>query len=161
MDDAHFEDFYRKTAGALWTYLFRLCGDAATADDLLQKAFLKLLRTNPNVPSDDDLRNWLFRVATNTAFDHFRRSKRDRMRLSDFRDDRVVPPRPDLDHDVARAFGELTQRERAMLWLAHVERAGHDEIGDALGVKSASVKVLLFRARKRLRALLSKRGLAP
>jgi RNA polymerase sigma-70 factor, ECF subfamily len=161
MDEARFEEFYRKTARALWSYLFRLSGDAATTDDLLQKAFLRLLRANPRVPSDDDLRNWLFRVATNVALDHFRKTKRDREQLSDAGAQRIEPPRSDLSHDVARTFAELTPRERALLWLAHVEKAEHEEIGEALGVKTASVKVLVFRARRRLRALLSKRGLAP
>ena len=48
-----------------------------------------------------------------------------------------------------------------MLWLSHVEVSSHEEIGEALGVKEKSVKVMLFRARKRLGALLSKKGLVP
>lgn len=62
---------------------------------------------------------------------------------------------------LTRVFAELTPRERALLWLAHVEESDHEEIGAALGVKTKSVKVLLFRARKRLSGLLSKRGFAP
>jgi len=164
MDEARFEDFYRATAGALWAYLCRFAGDAATADDLLQKSFLRLLRANPSLASDEDLRNWLFRVATNVALDHFRQTRRDRawLRREAVEEGITITPRPpDLSHDVARVFAELTPQERALLWLAHVEQAAHREIGDALGVKAKSVKVLLFRARTRLRALLTKRGLAP
>jgi len=40
----------------------------------------------------------------------------------------------DLRHDVKRIFGELNPRERALLWLAHVEESDHQEIGEALGV---------------------------
>ena len=60
-----------------------------------------------------------------------------------------------------RMFGELKPRERALLWLAHVEEADHDEIGEALGLKSKSVRVLLFRARKKLAEILKKHGMAP
>jgi RNA polymerase sigma-70 factor (ECF subfamily) len=169
MDEARFEDFYRRTAGALWAYLYRLAGDGATADDLLQKSFLRLLRADPRVASDEDLRNWLFRVSTNVALDHFRQTTRDRARLKEAVEERIPQTswghseaRPtDLSHDLADAFAQLTSRERVLLWLAHVEQAAHAEIGEALGVKTKSVKVLLFRARTRLRALLSKRGLAP
>lgn len=161
MDEARFEAFYRQTAGALWGYLYRLAGDAATADDLLQKAFMRMLRADPRLASDADLRNWLFRVATNVALDHFRQARRDRERLQEAVEEPRTPQPPDLGHDLAVAFAELTPRERALLWLAHVEEAAHTEIGEALGVKAKSVKVLLFRARTRLRALLSKRGLAP
>ena len=47
MDEAKFDAFYRKTAAGLWTYLHRLTGDPSAADDLLQKAFFRFLRTNP------------------------------------------------------------------------------------------------------------------
>ena len=162
MNEAQFEAFYRKTAGSLWSYIFRMTGDAATADDLLQKTFLGFLRANPTFESDEHARRYAFRAATNLALDHFRESKRDRLRL-----DTLIPrttsiaDRGELRLDVSRLFAELKPRERALLWLAHVEEAGHDEIGEALGVKSGSVRVLLFRARKRLGELLSKAGIGP
>jgi RNA polymerase sigma-70 factor (ECF subfamily) len=139
-----------------------MTGDAATADDLLQKTFLGFLRANPTFESDEHARRYAFRAATNLALDHFRESKRDRLRL-----DTLIPrttsiaDRGELRLDVSRLFAELKPRERALLWLAHVEEAGHDEIGEALGVKSGSVRVLLFRARKRLGELLSKAGIGP
>jgi RNA polymerase sigma-70 factor (ECF subfamily) len=162
MNEAQFEAFYRKTAGSLWSYIFRMTGDAATADDLLQKTFLGFLRANPTFESDEHARRYAFRAATNLALDHFREAKRDRIRL-----DALIPrttsivDRGDLRHDLSRLFGGLKPRERALLWLAHVEEAAHDEIGEALGIKSGSVRVLLFRARKRLADLLAKAGIGP
>jgi RNA polymerase sigma-70 factor, ECF subfamily len=162
MDEARFETFYRRNAGALWSYLYRLTGDSATADDLLQKAFFRFLRASPEVESEEHLRRWIFKTATNLAFDHFRETKRDRARAEESRDSVVSQEsREWLRHDMMKTFGELKPRERALLWLAHVEEANHQDIGDALGVKSNSVKVLLFRARKRLGELLTKKGLAP
>jgi RNA polymerase sigma-70 factor (ECF subfamily) len=161
MDEARFEIFYRRTAGGLWAYLHRLSGDAATADDLLQKAYFRILRANPAVADDDHLRRYLYRTATNLALDHFRETKRERGGSIA----REVPiARSDgteLSHDVQRVFAELKPRERALLWLAHVEGSDHDEIGTALGLKSKSVRVLLFRARKRLGELLQKKGIGP
>lgn len=163
MDEARFEMFYRRNAGGLWSYLYRLTGDASTADDLMQKAFFRMLRSKPEVATEEHLRRWLFRTATNLAFDHFRETKRDRrwaeQALAASR--QTLEPRDTLRHDMMKTFGELKPRERALLWLAHVEEADHEDIGDALGIKRASVKVLLFRARKRLGELLSKKGLAP
>jgi len=60
-----------------------------------------------------------------------------------------------------RVFSELKPQERALLWLAHVEGSSHEEIAESLGVKAKSVKVMLFRARKRLGEMLTKKGLAP
>jgi RNA polymerase sigma-70 factor, ECF subfamily len=163
MDEGRFESFYRRNAGALWSYLYRLTGDSSAADDLLQKAFFRFLRANPEVEGEEHLRRWIYRTATNLAFDHFRESKRDRARSGEAREEAAPPPesRDWLRHDMMKTFGELKPRERALLWLAHVEEAPHEDIGHALGVKSGSVKVLLFRARKRLAELLSQKGLAP
>lgn len=164
MDEGRFEVFYRRTAGSLWSYLFRLTGDEATADDLLQKAFFRFLRANPVLASDEHQRRWIFRTATNLALDHFRETKRERSRVDLDGVSEAGPsmePREVLRHDMMKTFAELKPRERALLWLAHVEEADHDDIGEALGVKTKSVKVLLFRARKKLGELLSKKGLGP
>ena len=45
-----------------------------------------------------------------------------------------------------------------MLWLAYVEGSAHDEIAQSLGVRTGSMKVLLFRARRKLRELVSAEG---
>jgi RNA polymerase sigma-70 factor (ECF subfamily) len=160
MDEARFEAFYRSTAGSLWSYLYRLTGDAAAADDLLQKAFFRFLRANPAVASEEHQRRWIFKTATNLALDHFRETRRERAR-SEVALPPPAEPREALRHDMMKVFGELKPRERALLWLAHVEEADHEDIGETLGVKPQSVKVLLFRARKRLGELLTRRGLAP
>ncbi|HEV8657095.1 MAG TPA: RNA polymerase sigma factor [Thermoanaerobaculia bacterium] len=162
MDEAKFEAFYRKTAGRIWSYIFRMTGNAATADDLLQKTFFRFLRSNPAIVSDDHLRHYIFKTATNLVFDHFRETKRHREAIVDepaITESRAG--RDELRHDMMRAFAELKPQERALLWLAHVEGSSHEEIADALDVKEKSVKVMLFRARKRLAAILTKRGLGP
>ena len=159
MDEARFEAFYRANAGSLWSYIYRLTGDPATADDLLQKAFFRFLRANPQMASEDHLRRYLFRTATNLAFDHFRETKRERGREIVVVDEAMSRDTADLRHDMMRTFAELKPRERALLWLAHVEESDHADIAEALGVKAKSVKVLLFRARKRLGDLLRKKGI--
>ncbi|PYQ30312.1 MAG: hypothetical protein DMF56_05725 [Acidobacteria bacterium] len=163
MDEARFEAFYRRTAGSLWSYLFRLTGNESTADDLLQKTFFRYLRANPTLASDEHMRRWIFRTATNLALDYFRETKRERTKIAEQISEAVsmFETRDTLRHDMMKIFSELKPRERALLWLAHVEEVDHEDIGVALGVKAKSVKVLLFRARKRLGELLTKKGLAP
>ncbi len=159
MDEARFEAFYRAHASSLWSYIYRLTGDPATADDLLQKTFFRFLRANPQAANDDHLRRYLFRIATNLAFDHFRETKRERGREIVVVD-AGAHDSADLRHDMMRVFAELKPRERALLWLAHVEESNHEDIAEALGLKAKSIKVLLFRARRRLGDLLKKKGLA-
>jgi RNA polymerase sigma-70 factor (ECF subfamily) len=166
MNETQFDAFYRKTAGNLWAYIYRLTGDPATADDLLQKAFFRFLRSNPPVESEEHMRRYIFRTATNLALDHFRENKRERGRSEEplLTTLDVASPRGDggdLRQDMARMFSQLKPRERALLWLAHVEEADHEEISAALGLRPKSVRVLLFRARKRLGDILRKNGFGP
>jgi DNA-directed RNA polymerase specialized sigma24 family protein len=68
-------------------------------------------------------------------------------------------PAPPGDEDVARTFATLTSRDRALLWLAYIEEESHEDIAASLGVGRGSIKVLLFRARHRLRELLKAKGI--
>jgi RNA polymerase sigma-70 factor (ECF subfamily) len=60
---------------------------------------------------------------------------------------------------VNEALSHLGRRERAMLWLAYAQGASHEEIAGVVGVKPGSVKSLLYRARRRMAALLEPRGI--
>ena len=161
MNESQFELLYRKMSAGLWSYLFRMTGDEATSDDLLQKTFLRYLRSAPLLSSDEHIRRYVYRIATNVAMDHFREIKRDRERSEIPVPAAMHVDRGELRHDMMRVFSELKPQERALLWLAHVEESEHAEISEALGLRPKSVRVLLFRARKKLAGLLELRGLAP
>ena len=52
----------------------------------------------------------------------------------------------------------LRPRERALLWLAYAQGHAHAEIAETLGVKTGSVKLLLFRARRKLAGAAARRA---
>ena len=58
-------------------------------------------------------------------------------------------------------MADLSPRDRQMLWLAYVEGSSHTEIAAALGLRTASIRSMLFRARQRLAAQLAAKGLRP
>ena len=156
MDEETFRAFYERTARSVWSYLARLTGDPQAADDLLQETYYRFLRARVTLASESHRRAYLFRIATNLARDSRRRA--------------IAAPIVQLgDHDVAagdapvtadrradldRAMGKLRPRERALLWLAYGVGQRHTEIADVLGVKTGSIKPLLFRARRKLARLL-------
>jgi RNA polymerase sigma-70 factor (ECF subfamily) len=161
MDEAAFACFYRRTARPLRGYLLRCLGDPAMADDLLQEAYLRLLRSDFETDDEQHRKNYLFRIATNLVRDHFRRRKPEDPLADDAGRSRPGHHGVDLRTDVSRALAGLAPRDRQMLWLAYVEGSSHAEIAGALGLKTASLKSMLFRARSRLAAKLSKLGLQP
>ena len=60
--------------------------------------------------------------------------------------------------DVTRAMSRLKPRERSLLWLAYAQGWSHEEIAAAVGVKTASLKAMLHRARQRLVSMLASGG---
>ena len=161
MDEAAFRRLYQRTARPLRAYLARCCGDFALADDLVQEAYLRFLRSDFEGEDDNHRKNYLYRIATNLMRDHFRRKRPE----TDEVPERDSAPGHDvaihLRSDVGSAMAELSPRDRQMLWLAYVEGASHREIAKALGLRAASIRSMLFRARQRLAEQLKARGLRP
>ena len=157
MGQAEFEAFYLRTSRQLHGYLCRLSRDPATADELLQEAYVRMI----NAPAIDELqrRAYLYKTATNLLRDRWRKQRRERewSALGDF--DEHVHQNFNLPLDVGTVFEKLSVQERAILWLAHVEELSHKEIGAVLGVKEQSVRVILFRAREKAKGLLERAGL--
>ncbi len=160
LDEAAFERLHGRTSQALWRYLRRLTGDPSAADDAHQESYLRYL-ARP-CPTGDERRQsaYLFRIATNLVHDRWRREKRERGWLQGLLESEPAREAP-LSIDFEAVFGRLKPRQRALLWLAYVEGYRHREIAEILGLKAGSIKVLLFRARRRLAELLRQYGLEP
>jgi RNA polymerase sigma-70 factor (ECF subfamily) len=165
MDEDAFRVFYERTARPVWAYLSRMTGDPRLADDLLQDAYYRFLRANVAHESEAHRRNYLFRIATNLVRDQRRRPRVDDVPLVTGTSARDAVDHPDPRSadaadgavrrlDLARSMARLKPRERDLLWLAYAQGSSHKEIAETLGLKTASIKLLLFRARRRLAALL-------
>jgi RNA polymerase sigma-70 factor (ECF subfamily) len=158
MSEEAFRSFYELTSRPVWLYLARITGDPRLADDLLQEAYYRFLRTTTRFESDDHRRNYLFRIATNLAHDNRRRSRFTAVPV-DEAESVVVAESESADQvarrlDVTRAMSQLKPRERSLLWLAYAQGASHEEIAATMGLKRSSMKTLLFRARRHLVAAL-------
>jgi RNA polymerase sigma-70 factor (ECF subfamily) len=125
----------------------------------VQDAFCRLLRANVEGLSDEELRRYVFKIAGNLMTDRWRRAERETSWLDRLRGEPQVDPVDALNEAVSQEFNELKPRDRAILWLAYVEEHNHQEIASALGIARGSVKVLLSRARAKLRKLLVTKGL--
>jgi RNA polymerase sigma-70 factor, ECF subfamily len=154
--EREFGDAYLRWSPGLRGYVYRIIGNVADADDIVQEAFLRVLRANIAATSEEHLRRYLYRVASNLIVDRWRRSKHEEG--EEMMRDPVSPqPHHQDDTAVAKIFAELKPRERALLWLAYVEGETHEEIASSLGVGRRGVKVMLFRAKRHLRDLLQAR----
>jgi RNA polymerase sigma-70 factor (ECF subfamily) len=159
MDRDAFAGFYERTARPLWAYLARVSGDPALADDLVQESFVRMLGAATAMDGEVHAKRYLFRIATNLLKDYWRRPK-----ASSIEDMPEGAFAKESSHGTdAQMMLEprlllLRPRERQLLWLAHAEGYSHKEIAEILGVRSPSVRLMLFRARHRLAELLKDGG---
>ena len=159
LDEQTFQMFYRRTAGPLRAYAARVIGNATSADDIVQESYLRLVRSPPPTEDPQQLRAWLFRIASRLIVDQWRRGRFEQARL-DTSPETHGTPAPDipLQLDMARVFERLNPQQRQLMWLAYVEGASHREIAEALGIREASVRVLLHRTRQKLARFLREGG---
>jgi RNA polymerase sigma-70 factor (ECF subfamily) len=158
MDEQAFHACYRRTAGPLRAYVVRVMGSVSQADDIVQEAYLRLLRVER--PPDDPAaqRALLVRIASNLMVDHWRRTRHERSEAGMAPEAASKGPDLNLRLDMARVFGALRPEQRQLVWLAYIEGASHKEIGAAIGVGERSVRVLLHRAKRKLAGLLGEAG---
>ncbi|MFZ0338190.1 MAG: sigma-70 family RNA polymerase sigma factor [Terracidiphilus sp.] len=161
MENEAFAGFYERSARPLWAYLARSSADPALADDLMQESYVRFLCAEgaPSLATDGEAaaRLYLFRIGTNLLRDHWRRPRNASIEEipEEFFAARGVS---DAQIQLEPAMRQMKPRERQMLWLAHAEGYSHREIAKVMGLNSASIRLLLFRARRKIAALLRARA---
>lgn len=164
MDEEAFRAFYDRTSRAVWVYLARVTGDRHLADDLLQETYYRFYKAGAAHHDEGHRRNSLFCIATNIARDTHRRKLRhpvEPLEVNEADEETVaidtrIAERFEESTDLWRAMAQLKPVQREMLWLAYALGSTHAEIAEIVGVKSGSVKILLFRARRKMAALLGR-----
>lgn len=156
----------------LWGLCYRMTGNAADADDLVQETFVRAIEKPPR-RSDEPMRPWLVRVAINLSRDLLRRRRRQGY-VGQWLPSPVLtdqdspasyePPAPSEDSPVTRyelkeslsfafllALEALTPSQRAVLLLRDVFDYSTSETAEALDMTDANVKVVLLRARRKMK----------
>lgn len=164
-----FETLFSAHRPFLWGLCYRLTGNAADADDLVQETFVRAM-THPPARTDEPWRPWLVRVALNLGKDLLRRRRR-RAYIGPWlpspikTGDETEPPshEPLLEGDMSTegryellesvsiafllALEALTPQQRAVLLLRDVFDYSVQETAAALGISDANVKTTHHRAR--------------
>jgi RNA polymerase sigma factor (sigma-70 family) len=156
----------------LWGLCYRMTGNAADADDLVQETFVRAIEKPPQ-RTNEPLRPWLMRVAMNLSRDLLRRRKRQRyvgpwlpspVPTDEENPASYEPPAPTEDSPVARydlkesisfafllALEALSPSQRAVLLLRDVFDYSTSDTAGALDLSETNVKVLLLRARRKMK----------
>jgi RNA polymerase sigma-70 factor (ECF subfamily) len=157
MDSDAFAGFYERSARPLWAYLARVSGDPALADDLMQESFVRFLCASRPEEGDVAHRRYLFRIATNLLRDHWRRPRQSSIEEIPEEVFASIPSSASSEL-LGPALACMRPRERQLLWLAHAEGYSHREIAQITGLAAASIRILLFRARRKIAGLLRRQS---
>ncbi|HEX5691226.1 MAG TPA: RNA polymerase sigma factor [Roseiflexaceae bacterium] len=154
-----FEQLYRDYHQPIVQYLKRLVNQHETAEDLAHETFVKALRHLEQLVQVSSARSWLYRVATNTAYDYLRRRRLVEMQpLTEAQSQVFAAPSIEARFDdmepILAALQHLPEHYRRPLLLA---TAGydHETIATALNSNVATIKTRVYRARNRFREVYS------
>jgi RNA polymerase sigma-70 factor (ECF subfamily) len=160
MDNDAFAAFYERSARPLWAYLARVSSDPSLAEDLMQESYVRFLcaARAPSLYAEGEAsaRLYLFRIATNLLRDQWRRPSAASLEEipEEFFAASQSAGHADAQNTLGPALRQMKPRERQLLWLAYAEGYSHREIARVTGLAAASIRLLLFRARRRIAALL-------
>lgn len=154
------EALFREHHGAIFRAAYRITGDAADAEDVLQTVFTRLLRREDQPDLSESAGSYLHRAAVNAALDLLRARKRSRTVDIDGMGDHLVdqaepgPERRQGSRELARrlreAMSSLSPRQAEIFTMRYFEGLGNLEISKMLGATQTSIAVILHRARHRL-----------
>jgi RNA polymerase sigma-70 factor (ECF subfamily) len=150
-----FDDLVRLHHRRVYAYLQQMTRRHHDAEDLTQQTFIKAFRHLKGFDPQRPLINWLLTIARNTAFNHFRDTKKTEEMPYDMAGSELSPARHAENRDRAsnlweRARAVLSPREYEVLWLRFSEELSVEETARVTGLTQTHVKVLVFRARQAL-----------
>jgi len=153
-----FKEFYRKYSRTFWYFIFKTCGDADLADDIFQESFFRFLRANPVNLNEYQQKSYLYKVAFRLIIDQKRKIKVEEKIIGEIdfferKDSDIF-----LSMDMEKMFNLLKPKERTLLWLAYIEGYTHKDISKIVESKEKSIKVQLFRVKKKFAEILKQKG---
>ena len=163
-DQAAFLELYERHRKPIFRFAYRLLGSIEIAEDITHDCFLSLIRKPGNFhPGRASLRTYLFSAARNLALKQFRNQGKEAT-LDELVEEPQVPLRDQplrrlLAEEVAtrvrEAINNLPPLQREAIVLFEYEGLPISEIAEIVGTDTGAVKARLYRARERLKTMLS------
>jgi len=154
------ERAFRAHHGLVFRTAYRITGNAADAEDVLQTVFLRLARRGTGADAVEDVvenqESYLRRAAINAALDVMRwRQANPTVELPDLPDEMAQSEAgdrmPELRQALGRALAELKPRPAEIFALRFVEGFSNPQIAQMLGISQVLVAVIVHRTRQQLR----------
>jgi RNA polymerase sigma-70 factor (ECF subfamily) len=158
-DLTQFEPLFDQYFERVFRYVFSRTNNRLVAEDLTSQIFLKILEALPRYQSRRPLAAWVFTIARNTLFSHYRFTLQHP--IQSLEDARVIETNPyaglggnskDVDRyiDLEKAMKRLRIRDRELLRLKYAAGLSYEEIGDLLEKSPEAIKMAVHRLLRKL-----------
>jgi len=160
-DPEAFETLFRGHQKQVYAWIGRIVRDSGIAEDLTVETFWRIYRSRARFDPAGNFGAWAYRIGTNVALDHLRRSRRETELPENLAADSKPDPavRRETREHIHQAFSQLPARYRLVATLALIEEEPYEKIADAAGIPVSLVKIRVFRAVRMLRKKLTSMGL--
>ena len=152
-DQGAFAELVADHHGASFATAARILGDAELAGDVVQEAFLRVLRHGERFDESRPFRPWLLQIVRNLAIDALRRRRhhQDVDRLGDLAAPPVGADRAELRACVATVLHDLPEKYRVLIILRELEGVAAEAIAEQIGVDYGTTRWRLPEARRLFR----------
>ena len=145
------EKMYLLYYGELYRFVLKLGGDQNLADDIVQATFLEALKSIERFDGKSSLKTWLFAIAKNQLYAHFRKNKK--TLRTEAQPESVHTDYTDkmLADDIVQFFNSLTPPLNELMKLRLLYGLSFKEIGLKIGKTENYCRVNFYRLKERLR----------
>lgn len=160
--ERHHRDVYR--------FCLQMTRSKAMSEDLVQEAFLRVLKRASTFRGDGSCKAWIFNIARNVTFDVLRKEPDcASMTDADEADERLIDRRSSEQAAagaqnlqlVERALAEIPATAREVIWLGRFVFEDYDELARALGCTASAARVRMHRAMEALHGTFIRMNGAP
>lgn len=159
MDANDFKEQFLPYQRRLYRVAFLLMGNAEDAEDMVQEAYLKLWKKRNELSSDiDSMEAYCVTLIKNLCYDALRKAHIDKDERSP--EELKISNESTVSHEieardeanqVMRLIEGLPEQQRQIILMRDVNDRPYEEIEEETGLSAINIRVLLSRARKRIR----------
>jgi RNA polymerase sigma-70 factor (ECF subfamily) len=165
-DQSAFTEIIERHQNLVFSVAYRMVRRRIDAEDVAQQVFAKIFFAMKKFDMRSSLSTWIYKIALNESYDYLRRLKKRRVIYEGDMNvevdeivessERAADPRPALDEQFAKRdllmklLEKASAEERMLLFQKEVEGRTVEELSELTGINENTIKVKLFRARKKL-----------
>ncbi|MFY0598224.1 MAG: RNA polymerase sigma factor [Cyclobacteriaceae bacterium] len=151
---------YTRYSKRLFGFFYRLSGNTAVSEDLVQNAFTRMLKYRKSYSDVGNFEAWAFHISRNVFKDDLRKNQRYSWQenmadwenhLKDASNQEVFMQKTDELNNLDKAMKALPDDKREVLEMTRFQKLKYERVADLLGITESAVKVRVHRALKALK----------